>query len=111
MMPQLTRALVLEAPVAVPDGAGGTDVTWAPLGTIWAEMKPGSGRERAAGEVAVSDASWKITVRAAPHGAASRPTPRQRFRAGARLFRIEAVQETGPDARYLICRAVEEVTV
>ena len=43
--PLLNRCLVLEAPVSMPDGAGGLVESWAELGTLWAEVSPRSGRE------------------------------------------------------------------
>lgn len=104
--PVLSRKLVLEAPARVPDGAGGYAETWTQLGTLWGEIAlRGSGRE-------VDEASrlaLKITIRAAPQGAPSRPTAAMRFRDGARLYLIEAVHESDPSGRYLTCFAVEEV--
>jgi head-tail adaptor len=104
--PVLSRRLVLEAPDRVPDGAGGYSQSWVARGWVWADVAPrGAGREVGA---AVSRLSHRITVRAAPQGAPSRPTPAMRFRDGARLFRIEAVTEADADARYLLCIASEE---
>lgn len=106
--PLLNRRLMLEAPVRVPDDAGGYSVTWQALGTVWAEVKSATGRETAAGEATLSRASYRITLRAAPFGSPSRPLPDQRFRDGARLFTIEAVTEADPTGRYLVCVAQEE---
>ena len=106
---QLTRQLVLEEPQRVEDGAGGFSVAWAPVGTVWAEVKAGAGRERAGELVALSTVPYRITVRAAAVGAPSRPKPEQRFREGERLFSILAVAERDPGARYLTCFAHEEV--
>lgn len=108
--PVLSRRLVLEAPERVADGAGGFTTTWVVLGTLWAEVKPGTGRERAAELMTVAQIPYRITVRAAPEGAPSRPGPEQRFRAGSRIFRILAVTEADPEARYLTCFAQEEVS-
>ena len=105
----LNRKLVLEAPVRVVDGAGGHTETWTVLGTLWASVKAGTGRESAAEFVTISKVPYRIVVRAAPVGAASRPKPEQRFRDGARVFRILAVSEFDADARYLMCHATEEV--
>ena len=105
----LNRALVLEAPVRVPDGAGGFSNDWQSLGVLWAHIKAGSGRETAAFAATVSRVPWKITVRAAPFGAPSRPVPGQRFREGGRLFQINAVAEKDAQSRYLTCFAEEEV--
>lgn len=104
--PQLTRKLSVEAPVRLPDGGGGYVETWAVLGEVWGEVVPrGAGRETDT----ASRLQLKITVRAAPQGAASRPVPGMRFRDGVRLFEIEAVTESDPSGRFLVCFANEEV--
>ncbi|MEM6276507.1 MAG: head-tail adaptor protein [Pseudomonadota bacterium] len=108
-MPSLNRPLLLEERARASDGAGGFTETWMPLGTLWAELKAGSGREKAEGLATLSLANYRITVRSAPHGAPSRPKADQRFRDGARIFRILAVLEAGKDGRFLQCNAVEEV--
>lgn len=107
--PQLTRPLVLEAAERAPDGAGGFAETWAPLGTLWAEFRPGTGNERAQDSATLSQVSVRIVVRAGPVGAPSRPRPDQRFRDGARLWRILAVTEADAAGAYLTCFAREEV--
>lgn len=107
-LPVLSRPLVLEAPQRVPDGAGGYEIGWAPLGTLWAEVASGTGREAAIGGAATSRLALKITVRAAPQGAPSRPLPDQRFRDGARIYTILAVSERDRAGHYLVCHAQEE---
>ena len=107
--PSLTRPLVLEAPLRMADGAGGYVESWQALGTLWAEVLPGAGREVAGEEVVMASVAYRIVVRGAAQGAASRPLPGQRFRDGARLFPILAVSERDAAARYLICFAREEV--
>ena len=107
--PVLSRRLVLEAPVRVPDGAGGVIESWASLGTVWAEVRPRSGRERAQAGEPVSTMGYRIVVRGAPVGSVQRPAPEQRFRDGARLYRIRAVAEQEPAGRYITCFADEEV--
>lgn len=107
--PRLNRSLVLEAPVNTADGAGGFVRDWQPLGVLWAELKAGSGREVAAAETTVSRVPYRITVRAAPFGATSRPTAGQRFREGPRVFNITAVAEQGVNAQFLTCHAQEEL--
>ena len=104
--PVLSRRLVLEAPDRVPDGAGGFSETWIALGHVWAEIVPrGAGREV---DAAASRMQLRITVRAAPEGAPSRPTAAMRFREGARVYRIGAVSEADATGRYLVCFATEE---
>ncbi|MFT7595414.1 MAG: head-tail adaptor [Paracoccaceae bacterium] len=107
--PHLNRRLALEAPVRAPDGAGGFSESWAVLGEVWAEVSARTGRERAVAGGPVSAVGYRIVVRSAPVGAASRPLPEQRFREGARLFIIQAVADRDPVGRYLTCFADEEV--
>lgn len=110
-VPVLNRALVLEEPMRVSDGAGGFSEGWTTLGTLWAEVTARTGREAAQGGAAVSRVSYKIVVRGAPFGAPDRPLPEQRFREGTRVFSIQAVAERDPEGRYLTCFADEEVVV
>jgi len=104
----LSRALVLEGPVEASDGLGGITRSWAALGTLWAEVLPGTGRDTAGEEVVLSTVPYRITVRGAPQGAPSRPTVGQRFRDDARLFTILAVTERDEAGRYLVCFVREE---
>ena len=101
---QLTRRLWLERPVRVPDGAGGFRESWDRLGAVWAEIRPRSGTA----DAVISETRLRITVRAAPVGAPSRPTAQQRFVEGARIYRITAVTEADPEGRFLTCFATEE---
>jgi len=107
--PRLSRKLVLEHQVSTPDGAGGFFRAWEALGTLWAAVDAGSGRQNMNAGVELSSVPVKITVRAAPVGSSMRPMPDQRFREGDRLFRITAVAEGDVKARYLTCFAKEEV--
>ena len=104
-IPQMTRALVLEHPVRTADGACGFVTCWQALGVIWAAIRPGAGRETAN----LARQPYKITLRAAPYGAPSRPVPGQRFRQGDRIYRIESVAEADAKGLYLTCTATQEV--
>lgn len=95
----MNRPLVLETPVETPDGAGGVTRGWQALGTLWAGVS-GSARE----VDGVPVASLKITLRATPFGAPTRPVAGQRLRDGTRLFRIQAVLDGD---RVLTCIAEE----
>ena len=108
VVPALNRKLVLEEAHNVPDGAGGFEKTWVALGTLWASLRPGTGREREEDSATLSSVPYKILVRAAPHGAPSRPKPDQRFREGQRIFRILAVGDNDDRGRYLTCVTQEE---
>lgn len=106
---RLNRALVLEAPLRQPDGAGGFRQGWAGLGLHWAKVEARSGRDLGAMGAALSRVRLRITIRAAPPGSTRRPAPEQRFREGGRIFAIRAVREADPEGRYLVCEADEEV--
>ncbi len=109
LMPVLNRSLELQQRIEIPDGAGGFSTTWIAKGTLWADVRLRSGRGARQGQTIVGQASYRITVRAAPVGAPSRPRPDQRFREGHRLFSILAVAEADPTGRFLTCYAQEEV--
>lgn len=110
-VPRLTRQLVLEAPEVLADGGGGFVSGWVPLGIIWGEVLPRSGRETVQSGAPVSRMAYRITVRGAPVGTPQRPAAQQRFREGSRIFTIEAVAEADPYGRYLTCFAQEEQVV
>jgi head-tail adaptor len=109
--PHLNRALVLEAVLRNPDGAGGYVETWSALGTLWAAFNPGSGSDVPGEEQILGAVRYRIAVRAAPSGSASRPKAGQRFREGDRVFPILAVAEADPAGRFLTCFAREEVAI
>jgi len=109
MTPKLNRQLTLETAVNTPDDAGGFTTEWQALGTLWAQINPGTGRERALHNLPRSHVPLQIFIRAAPVGTPSRPIPGQRFREGSRIYNINAVTEKDKAGRYLLCHADEEV--
>lgn len=106
----LNRKLVLEEATRTSDGAGGFTESWSALGSLWAAIEAGTGSERSEDFVTVSRVPLKITVRATPVGAPSRPKPEQRFVEGTRVFVILSVTEADAQGHYLICQAREEVS-
>jgi head-tail adaptor len=106
---RLTRPLILESASRAGDGAGGYSEVWQALGTVWADLRPGTGREGDAMGAAVAVQPVRIVVRGLPQGHAMRPRAGMRFRDGERLFRLLAVTEADGSGRYLIC-AAEEVS-
>lgn len=108
MTVMLNRRLVLEDPVEVADGAGGLSVVWMPLGVVWGEVKPMSGREVSGEEVVLATVGYRITVRGAGVGSPQRPRPDQRLRDGSRVFVVLAVTERDPSGAFLTCHAREE---
>ncbi len=106
----LNRALVLEVPLRVADGAGGFAEGWQAMGTVWAEVRAGAGRMGGGMEAAATVQTLRITLRGLPQGHALRPVAGQRFRDGGRVYRIGAVTERDSAGRYLICAAEEDFT-
>lgn len=109
--PRLSRRLQLEAPVRNPDGAGGFVTTWTTLGTLWAELEPGTTRVAAQPGGTESRLPIRVVVRAAPLGAPRRPVAGQRFRDGTRLYAIASVTQADPLGRFLTCLAHEELAL
>ena len=106
----LSRPLVLEVLCTRSDGSGGYAEQWQALGSLWADVTTGMGRDAPVEEFTRASVTYRITVRGAPVGAEQRPVPGQRFRDGSRLFRILAVAERDAAGRYLLCYAREEGT-
>jgi head-tail adaptor len=107
--PNLNRKLVLEGPQQVPDDAGGYVTVWQALGTHWAQILNGLGRERLENGLPRSTVPLRVIVRASRIGSTARPVAGQRFRDETRIFQITAVTERDPEGRYLMCIAEEEV--
>ena len=104
----LDRKLTLQAATQAPDGAGGFATVWTDLGQHWAEIRPGTGRDAAGEDVILTSVPYRITVRGAPVGAASRPKAGQRFSDGARRYSVLAVTERDRAGLFLTCFAQEE---
>lgn len=107
-LPELRRKLVLETLERTPDGSGGYVETWVALGSLWAEVKAGTGKETETDFLTLSYVPYRITVRSAPPGDDRRPRPDQRFREGSRIYRILAVADDDTRGRFLLCYAREE---
>ena len=60
--PHLNRALGLEGVVRTPDGAGGFSEAWTALGTLWAEVLPGSGSDTLGEERMLSAVPYRIDL-------------------------------------------------
>ncbi len=103
----LNRRLVLEAEQRVSDGAGGYTVVPQTVGSVWAMVEAGAGRESVALDRRVSKVPMTITVRAAPVGSSERPVAGQHFREGGRRYRVLAVAERDRRGLYLSCQAEE----
>ncbi|RGP36823.1 head-tail adaptor protein [Pseudotabrizicola alkalilacus] len=104
----LNRLLTLEQPVSTPDSAGGFSTVWQGIGTLWAEITPGTGRGTSGEEVSMASVPYRITLRGAASGSPRRPLPGQRLTDGGRVFQVLAVTERDAAGQYLTCFAREE---
>lgn len=105
----LNRPMVLEEAITTPDGAGGYATSWQALGTLWAELRAGSGTEQRGAIAPEGRMRFRLYMRAAPQGSPQRPRPDQRLREGTRIFTILAVSEADPQGGFLVCHVEEEV--
>jgi SPP1 family predicted phage head-tail adaptor len=98
----LNSRVVLQAPQATPDGAGGETVAWTTVATLWAELRPTGGGESFAFERAEPTVGWRVRIRFRDDVA-----PDMRFAIGPRVLEIRAAFD--PDGRraFLECLAEE----
>lgn len=101
---RLKHRLVLEAPVEMPDGAGGVSRGYASAETVWAALMPLSARGEFAAASLGAAVTHRIVIRRGPE-----VTVRHRFRLGVRVFRVVALRDEDSDRRFLEIQ-VEERT-
>jgi SPP1 family predicted phage head-tail adaptor len=99
----LRRRLILEAPVATPDGLGGATQAYATVAALWAQVEWMSGDERWRAGRPEQFATHRVTLRWRAGLDAG-----QRLRDGARIYEIRAVDDPDGSRRRLIC-LVEEI--
>lgn len=100
----LRRRLVLEGPVATPDGLGGATQTFEILAAVWGRIEWLGGGERWRMGRPEQVATHRITLRW--RGGVDTG---QRLRDGTRLYDIRAVADPDDGRRRLVC-LVEEIS-
>lgn len=60
---QLRERVAIERPVRTADGAGGADVTWETLATVWAEVVALGGNEQPLAEHNEARGACRVTIR------------------------------------------------
>lgn len=98
----LRHRLVLEAPVEVPDGSGGSIRSFAAEAEIWGLIQPMGGTEVRQQDRLTQRLTHRILIRRRDGLSAA-----HRLRRGARLFDIRAVLEDVPRRGYLTCQCEE----
>lgn len=100
----LRHRFELQQPSPSPDGAGGIDVTWTPVATLWAALKPISAVEIDNADGRECRVTHEIVLRHRPGVSTA-----MRFIAGARVFDIRGVNDPTETGFWLRC-LVEERT-
>lgn len=59
----LRQRVTLEAPLRTPDGAGGAEIGWSEVATLWAAVEMPGGGEVAAGERLEARTRLRVTIR------------------------------------------------
>jgi SPP1 family predicted phage head-tail adaptor len=95
---RLRLRLTLERATPTPDGAGGSTLSWSAVATVPADVTPVKADERSVGEGLSDLALHRIVIRKRADVLTS-----DRFRLGARVFRIRAIADPAEDGRYLEC--------
>jgi len=98
----LRRRLLLEAPVATPDGLGGATHAYETVAALWARVEWLSGGERWRFGRPEQAATHRITIRWRDGLDAG-----QRLRDGDRVYEIRAVADPQDGRRRLVCLAEE----
>lgn len=101
---RMRRRLVLEAPVAAPDGLGGATQVFEAVAALWAQVEWIAGTEAWRQGRPEQSRNYRITLRWRGDVDAGR-----RLRDGDRLFDIRSAADPDGARRCLICLA-EEVT-
>lgn len=100
----LDARLVLERPVATPDGQGGVTVSFSAVATLWARIEPVSARADETAGAMRAVVTHRIRLRRRGDLAGG-----MRLRKGTRLFALRAFRDPDETGRYLLCDC-EEVT-
>lgn len=100
----LRRRLVLEAPVATPDGIGGATQLFETRGAFWAQLEWLSGSETWQRGRPEQAGTWRVSLRWRGDVDAGK-----RLRDGDRIFEVRTAADPDGSRRRLVC-LVEEVT-
>lgn len=86
---RLNKRIILQSPNNVDDGGGGVTKGWQDTATVWAELKPVSGREAFRHGKLEASITHRAVIRYRDD-----VIPSMRVRYGARYFNIRAVENT-----------------
>jgi SPP1 family predicted phage head-tail adaptor len=101
---ELRHRIVLEAPVEMPDGAGGVTRSYTAAATLWAKITPVAARGEVEADALAASVTHHIIIRSGPG-----LTTRHRLRESARVFRIVALRDRDGDGRLVEIHAEERL--
>ncbi len=99
---RMRRRMVLEAPSLTPDGAGGADIAFTSVATVWAGLEWLGGEERWREGGFAQAGRWRITLRWREGVTAG-----HRLRDGTRRFDIRSAADPDGGGRRLVCLCEE----
>jgi SPP1 family predicted phage head-tail adaptor len=99
---RLRHRVTLEAPLRLPDGAGGVEETWIAIATLWAAIVDRGGSERFAADAIKARTTHAIVLR--PHDDL---VPHNRLRSGPRVFHILSVGDADERGTRRLCLCEE----
>lgn len=102
----LKKRVALQTETLVPDGGGGYVLSWTTLATVWASIKPITGREVFAADHQEGHVTHHIAMRWRSDIAV---TTAMRISYGERLFNIRAVLNKDEANRWLVLLVEEGV--
>lgn len=100
----MRHRLVLEEAQRTTDGGGGSVVSWQPVGSLWAGIRPVSGSEGVTGEQVSGRITHEIVMRHRGD-----VVPAMRLRQAQRAFEILAIRSIDERGRILLCLCREEL--
>jgi SPP1 family predicted phage head-tail adaptor len=98
----LNKRLVIEAPLPGLSDGGSETISWQPLGTVWAALRPKSGREAVHADAQTLHTTHEIWLRYRAD-----LTGAMRFRLGLRVFAITSILDPDERQRWLVCQTDE----
>lgn len=99
---RMRERFTIEAPVDLPDGAGGVTRTWAEAGAVWAAIEAIGGTFRFATERAAQAITHRLSMRWRDD-----LTPLHRLRNGTRVYEIRSVHDADMERRFLVVLTTE----
>jgi SPP1 family predicted phage head-tail adaptor len=98
----LRHRLMLEEPLRSEDEGGTANITWVPLGEIWAEIRPKGRREVMKDDGYKGFVTHEVRIR---HLSGLDQT--MRFRFGARVFDIRTIRNQDERNLWIVCECEE----